>query len=116
MAKVSYTTATLAAEIDTTPKELRKFLRSDLSGVDKVGKGGRYAIELTATQLTATKKGFAKWVAAADAARAARAELIKAEAADHADDEVIGDTDDDTADLDLIDDPTDADLDLIDEA
>lgn len=67
MAKVSYTTATLAPELDTTPKELRKFLRSDLSGIESVGKGGRYTLEFTATQLGQLKKKYAKFVAEVDA-------------------------------------------------
>lgn len=73
MAKVSYTTATLTAEIGAaTPKELRKFLRSDMSGIESVGKGGRYNIELTATQLAKLKKQHAAWVAAQEAAKADR--------------------------------------------
>lgn len=71
MAKVSYTTATLAPELDTTPKELRKFLRSDLSGIESVGKGGRYTLEFTATQLGQLKKKYAKFVAEVDAKREA---------------------------------------------
>jgi hypothetical protein len=71
MAKVSYTTATLAPELDTTPKELRKFLRSDLSGIESVGKGGRYTLEFTATQLGQLKKKYAKFVAEVEAKREA---------------------------------------------
>ena len=121
MAKISYTTTTLAAEIDTTPKELRKFLRSDLSGIEKVGKGGRYNIELTATQLTKTKKNFAKWVSDAEAKRAANAAALEAAKAEKV--EVTeGDgavTENDIAELDEefeISDPTEADLELVDDA
>lgn len=72
MAKITYTTATLSAEVDTTPKELRKFLRSDASGIEKVGKGGRYSLDFTATQLKSLKKNFAAWVADADAKKVAK--------------------------------------------
>ena len=73
MAKVSYTTATLAPELGTDPKALRKFLRSDLSGIEKVGKGGRYTLEFTATQLKALQKKHATWLAETAAkAQAAR--------------------------------------------
>lgn len=62
MAKVSYTTATLAPEVGApNTKELRKFLRSDLSGVESVGKGGRYTLEFTATQLNSLRKKYTKW-------------------------------------------------------
>lgn len=72
MAKVSYTTTTLAAEVGTTPKELRKFLRGETSGVESVGKGGRYNIELTATQLAKLKKNHDAWVAAQENAKKER--------------------------------------------
>jgi hypothetical protein len=110
MAKVSYTTATLAAEVDTTPKELRKFLRSEISGIESVGKGGRYTIELTATQLAATKKKFAKWgadlAAKREAAKIADAPIEDAPQGPTESDEVEA--------LAMIDGPTDADLEEID--
>jgi hypothetical protein len=114
MAKITYTTATLAADLDTTPKELRKFLRSDLSGIEKVGKGGRYSLEVTATQLKSIKKNFTAWVAEGDAHRAAKvAKVIEVEVTE-------GDgavTEADIAELDeefAITDPTADDLELID--
>lgn len=123
MAKVSYTTATLSAEVDTTPKELRKFLRSPLSGIESVGKGGRYTIELTATQLAATKKKFAKWIAEGEAKR--EAAKVAAQGPSEADEvaalAMIDGTDLDTTEWpdearEAYEDeaPTDADLDAID--
>jgi|SRR5580698_4464104 hypothetical protein len=113
MAKVTYTTATLSAELDTTPKELRKFLRSDLSGIEKVGKGGRYSLDFTATQLKALTRKHNEWVAATIAKREA-AKIEKA-----AEVEATGAvTENDIAELDEefeISDPTEADLELIDD-
>lgn len=80
MAKVSYTAATLAAELEVAPKALRVFLRTEESGIAPVGKGGRYSIEMTATQLTKFKKNFAAWTEAREAARAARQAEIDAAA------------------------------------
>lgn len=113
MAKVSYTTATLAAEVATTPKELRKFLRSDASGIESVGKGGRYNIELTATQLAKLKKNHTAWVAAQDEAKKERqaaalaAAIIAAPTADDAPGAV---TEADLEEFDAEYEPTEADL------
>jgi hypothetical protein len=82
MAKVNYTAKTLADEVGTTPKALRVFLRTADSGVESVGKGGRYSIEMTATQLAKFKKNYAAFEAAKAEAKAAReAELAAAKAA-----------------------------------
>lgn len=55
------TTAELAAELNTTPRELRKFLRSDASGVESVGKGSRYSLPSNARSIAALAKKFSKW-------------------------------------------------------
>ncbi len=120
MAKVSYTTATLAPELGTDPKALRKFLRSDLSGIEKVGKGGRYSLEFTATQLKGLTKKYNEWVAQVDAKRAAaqgptEADEIAALAI------IDGEVEQDTTEWDEVardayeaeGDPTDADLEAI---
>lgn len=85
-----YNTATLAAaiigedQVDLNKKAatrtLRKFLRDETSGVDGVGKGGRYTIELKAAELRAMTKRFAAWEAKQEAEKAARAELREAQA------------------------------------
>lgn len=85
-----YNTRTLAEsiigedEVGTNAKAatrtLRKFLRDETSGVDGVGKGGRYTIELKAAELKAMKKRFAAWEAKQEADKAARAELREAQA------------------------------------
>lgn len=82
MAKVSYTAATLAAELEVAPKALRVFLRTEESGIAPVGKGGRYSIEMTATQLTKFKKNFTAWTAAKEAAKAERDRLLLEQKAD----------------------------------
>jgi hypothetical protein len=112
MAKITYTTATLSDEVGTTPKELRKFLRSDLSGIEKVGKGGRYNLEMTITQVKSIKKNFASWIEAAATKKAAQVET-EVEATDHAEG---APTETDLAELDeefKITDPTDEDLEMI---
>ena len=82
MAKVAYTAATLAAELEVAPKALRVFLRTPDSGIPAVGKGGRYSIEMTATQLAKFKKNFTAWTDAKEEARAAReAEIAAAQLA-----------------------------------
>jgi hypothetical protein len=85
MAKVSYTTASLTTEIGApNAKELRKFLRSDLSGIESVGKGGRYNIELTATQLTKLKKNWSSWTEQQEIAKIERANAKIAAAVEEA--------------------------------
>jgi hypothetical protein len=71
-AKISYTSATLAAELGTSAKALRVFLRSEASGVESVGKGGRYALEFTPGQLAKLAKAHANWSIAQESRRAQR--------------------------------------------
>lgn len=61
------TTTTLAADFDTTPRTLRKFLRSQDMGV---GKGSRYSLPTTKREVNALRKGFDAWKAAQDAKKA----------------------------------------------
>ena len=58
------TTTEIAADLDTTPRTLRKFLRADAKerGTETPGKGSRYAIEKR--DMRALRSRFAKWVAA----------------------------------------------------
>lgn len=68
MAATIYTTADIAAKFETTPRTLRKFLRSP-EGMDaKVGKGQRWGIE--AKKVAGLQKRFNAWLAAADAKKA----------------------------------------------
>jgi hypothetical protein len=59
----------LAIELDTDPRTVRKFLRSEEGMNDKVGKGQRWAIE--ARQVRSLKVRFAKWVDAKSPAEVA---------------------------------------------
>jgi hypothetical protein len=119
MAKVEYSTKSLSEEIGTTPKELRKFLRSDMSGIESVGKGGRYTIGLTATQLGKMKKSFAKWGEELEAKRAANAQPLTEQTEIDALAMIDGENDapieNDEEIGDDADEPTDADLNMIDE-
>lgn len=86
MAATFYNTADTAAKLDTTPRTLRKFLRSP-EGMDaKVGKGARWSI--AAKDVRSLQSRFNKWEAAQAADRAARAaaKLEAAEAAPEDDD------------------------------
>ena len=58
------TTTEIAADLDTTPRTLRKFLRADSKerGIATPGKGARYAIEKR--DMRALRTRFAKWVEA----------------------------------------------------
>ena len=57
-------TTELAAALNTTPRTLRKFLRSDGQGV---GKGSRYSLPTSKREVAALAKRFNEW----DAARTA---------------------------------------------
>lgn len=108
------TTATIAAALDTTPRELRKFLRSQSMGV---GKGSRYALPNTKASLAKMRKDFDTWTSADAAKRAAKAattppvSLIKAGAVSV---QEIDFTDAD--DAPEADDLTDAELDSLDDS
>lgn len=76
------TTAEVAEALQTTPRTLRKFLRSKASGIEPVGQGKRYA--LSPDSVPALARKFDKWAkvdADADAAEAEAAEVNAAEAA-----------------------------------
>lgn len=60
------TTTEIAAELETTPRTLRKFLRAEGQGV---GKGSRYALPSTKRDLTALRKRFAAWDEARNASK-----------------------------------------------
>jgi hypothetical protein len=55
------TTSDLATEFATTPRTLRKFLRSPESGIESVGKGSRYALPSSKREVTALRKRFTAW-------------------------------------------------------
>jgi hypothetical protein len=84
----AFTTAEVASKFSTTPRTLRKFLRSDARDrniADTLpGKGSRYAIE--GKTLKAMQGRFTKWQAAEAKARAERAQA-DADAAQAASDE-----------------------------
>jgi hypothetical protein len=105
----TYNTATLAAAIlgedavDTNKKsatrELRKFLRDDMGeGKAVVGKGGRYALDLTKVQVNAMKKRFKAWeIAQAEAKDARRAALEAAATAKGSEAIILADEGDEDA-------------------
>ncbi|MCA1806256.1 MAG: hypothetical protein LC687_00025 [Actinobacteria bacterium] len=78
MAATLLNTAQVAEKLATTPRTLRKFLRSPEGLDSKVGKGHRWSIE--AKQVQSLKSRFAKWEAAQAAAREAREAAAEAEA------------------------------------
>ena len=69
----TYTTAEVAAKLDTTPRTLRKFLRADAKAQGTTealpGKGSRYSI--TGREVAPLKKRFTAWEAAQAEAKAA---------------------------------------------
>lgn len=73
-------TTEFAAELNTTPRTARKFLRSDAraQGNPIPGKGARWTIEKK--QLPALKKRFAAWNKAQAEAKAKREAKAEAEA------------------------------------
>lgn len=94
------TTTELAAQLSTTPRTLRKFLRNQAMGV---GKGSRYALPATKREISSLNKKFIAW--GADEAK--KAEARNAAKTVEAVDEVDSDNDDTE--------PTDAELAEIDE-
>jgi hypothetical protein len=58
---IMMTTTELAATLDTTPRTLRKFLRSDASGIEGVGKGSRYALPSSKREVASLAKRFEAW-------------------------------------------------------
>jgi len=78
------TTKELAEKLDTSPKTLRRFIRSDVKasggtvGEDTPGKGGRYSFE--SSDVPTLKKSFKAWTKSQEEARAAR--LAKAQEAE----------------------------------
>lgn len=60
-------TTEVAAEFGTTPRELRKFLRSPEGTDSKVGKGARWSIEKR--DLRSLRSKFSKWDEAPKAAK-----------------------------------------------
>jgi predicted transcriptional regulator len=78
------TTAEVAAELDTTPRTLRKYLRSADRGV---GKGARYSLPATKREMASLRKKFAAWgedeaAKKADKAQSAGIEIDEDEVAD----------------------------------
>lgn len=67
---MAMTTTEIAAEFETTPRTLRKFLRADAKskGAPTPGKGSRYSIEKR--ELRSLRKRFNDWHAALEAKRA----------------------------------------------
>lgn len=68
MAATIYTTAQVAEKFETTPRTLRKFLRSPEGFDAKVGKGQRWGIE--AKKVQGLQKRFNAWLAASEAKKA----------------------------------------------
>ena len=75
------TPADLAAELGTDARTARKFLRSITPRDEQPGKGSRWAIKGTKTEIARLRKGFTAFQAAQDEARAKRAEAKAAEEA-----------------------------------
>lgn len=100
---IMQTTTELAAALDTTPRTLRKFLRSKESGIESVGKGSRYALPTAKREVNALAKRFNAWHEAQQAP--------KADEAPQADD---APADEPEAPADELEGPTDAELDAID--
>jgi hypothetical protein len=67
---IMQTTTTLAAEFETTPRTLRKFLRSPESGIESVGKGSRYSLPTAKREVASLRKRFESWNAEVEVADA----------------------------------------------
>lgn len=58
---IMMTTNELATALETTPRTLRKFLRSDASGIESVGKGSRYSLPSSKREVASLSKRFTAW-------------------------------------------------------
>lgn len=74
---MTMTTAQAAEKLETTPRTLRKFLRTITPKDAQPGKGSRWTLE--ARDVTKMRKQFNEWKAAQEAARAAAAEAAETE-------------------------------------
>ena len=100
------TPAELATELGTDARTTRKFLRSITPRDEQPGKGSRWGIKGTKSNIAALRKQYAKFEEAQQAARAARAEKaapapVEAEEIEEIDDtfdSLEGPTDDELAD------------------
>ena len=68
------TPAEFAAEVNSTPREVRKFLRSITPKDEQPGKGSRWALDGTKRSINQMTKNFNTWKKAQLEAAAARAE------------------------------------------
>lgn len=105
------TPAELATELGTDPRTTRKFLRAITPRDEQPGKGARWAIKGTKTNIATMRKKFSKFQEEAEAAKAAR-EAKKAEAPSTPDSDMTDEVlDAPEGDEEL--EPTDADIEAI---
>jgi len=101
------TTAQLAEKFQTSPRELRKFLRADARANGKAntlpGKGSRYALPGDAKTINAMRKRFDAWTVAQAEAAKVREAAKKIEADSVREDDEVEDSVE-------TDEPTDEDL------
>lgn len=103
------TTAQIADALNTTPRELRKFLRADAKTRNATeslpGKGSRYSLNSDKRSIASLTKKFNAWSASQDEVRKAAKDAKKVASV-----ESVDEVDTDDSDID----PTDAELDMID--
>lgn len=63
------TTTEIASQFGCDTRTLRKFLRSDASGIEKVGKGARYALPSSKRDISSLRRKFDNWAEAREAAK-----------------------------------------------
>lgn len=96
MAATMITPAALAAELGTDARTTRKFLRSITPREEHPGKGSRWEIKGTKTNINSLRKQFTSWNEAQEEARQKRAEE-KAKRAEGATDESLDEDEEPTA-------------------
>lgn len=109
-ASPTLTPADLATELGTDPRTARKFLRSITPRDEQPGKGARWEIKGTKTNIAAMRKKFSSFQEAAEAAKKAKADKAPEVPETDTEDEVL-EADDS---LDSLEGPTDAELDEVD--
>lgn len=111
-ARAPLTAALLADALGTDARTARKFLRSITPKDAQPGKGSRWEIKATKTELTALAKKFAKFTAEQDAAKAKRDEATATPAEEAPPVNPLDDDENPLVDEDT--EPTDAELEAID--
>lgn len=113
MAAATLSPAALATELGTDARTARKFLRSITPKEDQPGKGARWAVKGTKTEIARLQKAFRAFSEAQEKAKNDRAEAKNApknEVIENTDEVIENDENEFENDFDSLEGPTEAEL------